>query len=72
MACSDNNVYWYKYLIRFLIVGFGDYYPKTHIGRFLVILSAFWGVFIVSMSIVSLSNLKKLASNEERVIFYLF
>ena len=37
-------------------VGFGDYYPNTHLGRFVIILASFWGVFLVSMTVVTLTN----------------
>ena len=45
-------------------VGFGDFYPRTHMGRFIMIIACFWGVFLVSMSIVSLNNVKKFRCNE--------
>lgn len=29
-------------------VGFGDLYPITHFGRFVIVLASFWGMFMVS------------------------
>eukprot|EP00347_Sterkiella_histriomuscorum_P011436 403372460 len=52
-------------VITMTTVGFGDYYPRTHVGRFIIILSCFWGVFLVSMSIVSLNSVKKFKCNEQ-------
>lgn len=43
-------------MITMMTVGFGDYYPKTHIGRGISIVACFWGVFIVSMMVVTLTN----------------
>lgn len=38
-------------------VGYGDYFPKTNMGRIIGLIIAFWGVFIVSLFVVSLSNM---------------
>ena len=53
--------------LEIFIVGFGDYYPKSHFGRFLIIICTFWGVFLVSMCIVSVSNYRKFYSTEKYV-----
>ena len=37
-----------------LLVGFGDFYPVTHIGRFIIVLSCFWGMFMVSQFVYTL------------------
>ncbi len=50
--------------ITMTTVGFGDFYPQTHVGRFLIILSSFWGVFLVSMAVVSLDNVKSFNPSE--------
>ncbi len=47
-------------------VGFGDIYPKTSMGRFVGILLAFWGVFITSFFVVTLTNLLTFSINEEK------
>jgi hypothetical protein len=49
------------------IVGFGDYYPRSHLGRLVIILTTFWGVFLISMCIVSVSNYRKFYSTEKYV-----
>lgn len=38
-------------------VGFGDYYPITHPGRIVAFIVATWGVFVVSLQVVTLSNM---------------
>jgi hypothetical protein len=45
-------------------VGYGDFYPKTNIGRIVGIVIAFWGVFIVSLFVVSLSTMLEFDSGE--------
>ena len=36
-------------------VGFGDFYPATHLGRIIIVIAAFWGTFLVSLIVVSLT-----------------
>jgi hypothetical protein len=48
-------------------VGFGDYYPRSHLGRFIIIITTFWGVFLISMCIVSVGNYRKFYSTERYV-----
>jgi hypothetical protein len=38
-------------------VGYGDFFPKTHMGRVIGTIIAIWGVFLVSLFVVSLTNL---------------
>jgi potassium intermediate/small conductance calcium-activated channel subfamily N protein 2 len=45
-------------------VGYGDFYPKTNIGRMVGIVVAFWGVFMVSLFVVSLSAVLEFGSGE--------
>jgi len=44
-------------LITMTTVGYGDYYAKSNAGRVVSIICAFWGVFIVSLFVVSLTNM---------------
>lgn len=43
-------------IITMTTVGYGDFYPRTLFGRILDIIIAIWGIFIVSMMVVVLSN----------------
>jgi hypothetical protein len=47
-------------------VGYGEFYPKTNMGRIFGIFICFWGVFIVSIFVISLTNLLAFDDNEER------
>lgn len=49
-------------------VGYGDFYPKTNMGRLVGIVIAFWGVFIVSLFVVSLSTMLDFDTGEKKVI----
>ncbi len=59
-------------LVRFCgfhmsIVGYGDYYPQSHPGRLIIIFTSFWGVFLISMCIVSVGNYRNFYSTEKQV-----
>ena len=45
-------------MVTMTTVGFGDYYPVTYFGRLVIIISCFTGIFIVSMTMVTLNNSK--------------
>lgn len=42
-------------IITMATVGYGDFYPETHIGRIIAILSCIWGNFLISLMVVSLT-----------------
>ena len=47
-------------------VGYGDFYPQTHLGRFVGIIICLWGSFFVSLFVVTLTNLLLFEANEEK------
>jgi len=47
-------------------VGFGDYFPRTYVGKVIIIVTAFYGTFLVSMMIVTLTNSKDFSVVEDR------
>jgi hypothetical protein len=53
-------------IITLTTVGYGDYYPKTNFGRFVGVITAFWGVFFVSLFVVALTNTLELEDSEVR------
>ena len=50
-----------------ILVGFGDYYSKTNIGRILSILCGLTGMILVSFIVVAFTNSLKFTENELRV-----
>lgn len=53
-------------IITLTTVGYGDYFPKTNFGRFVGVITAFWGVFFVSLFVVALTNTLELEDAEVR------
>jgi len=53
-------------LITMTTVGYGDFYAKSHMGRFVGIITAFWGVFVVSLFVVSIQNILNYDSPESK------
>jgi hypothetical protein len=47
-------------------VGYGDFFPQTHMGRLVVIFACFWGVFILSIMVVTLNETSKFSKNENK------
>ena len=37
-------------------MGFGDFYPVTHFGRFIVMLACFWGMFLISQFVYTMET----------------
>ena len=58
-------------IITLTTVGYGDYYPVTNFGRFIGIITAFWGVFFVSLFVVALTNTLELEESELRAFILL-
>lgn len=58
-------------IITLTTVGYGDYYPKTNFGRLIGIITAFWGVFFVSLFVVALTNTLDLGESELRAFILL-
>ena len=59
-------------IITMVTVGFGDYYARSHIARLACVLSIFWGVFLTSMMVVTLTNSMSLDAKEQRAFQILF
>lgn len=48
-------------------VGYGDFYPRTHLGRCVAVLGCVVGQFFVSIMVVAMSNSAQFSSAEQRV-----
>lgn len=56
------------YGIKITYILIGDLFPRTIIGRFLVVFIAVWGTFTVSMLVVVFTNTFALDSLERRAL----
>ena len=47
-------------------VGYGDYFPLTLPGRLVIFITSIWGVFIVSLMVVALTNTLSMDISENK------
>ena len=59
------NCMW-NVIITLTSVGYGDIYPKSFYGRIVGIIICFWGVFIVSFFVVTVTNMLNFTGSEEK------
>jgi len=62
----DNyfNSIWFT-VITLTTIGYGDIYPCTHLGRIVTIILAFWGALLLSLLVVTVSNVFLLDTNQK-------
>ncbi len=65
-----SNCFW-LILVTMTTVGYGDYYPRSHLGRFIGVLACIIGMLILSMVVVSLSVIIDFTENEKKAYFKL-
>jgi potassium intermediate/small conductance calcium-activated channel subfamily N protein 2 len=58
-------------LLTLTTVGFGDFYARTHVGRFITIVSLAWGTFLISLMIIMLNNFVIFSRPQEKSFNYL-
>ena len=58
-------------IISMTTVGYGDFYPGTNFGRFIIIFTAFWGTFLISLLILIASDVFELTINEQKALHHL-
>lgn len=74
-ASAQNYTLWnsiWLIVITMTTVGFGDFFARSHIGRFASVLSIFWGIFLTSMMVVTLTNAMMLDAKESRAFNILY
>lgn len=45
------------YMLNYVLVGYGDIYPVSTMGKIVCTIMMFWGNFLISLIIVSMANL---------------
>lgn len=60
-----SNSLW-NVVVTMTTVGYGDFFPKTLMGRLIGILICFWGVVVVSIFVVTLTNMLTFEPSEEK------
>lgn len=58
-------------MITMLTIGYGDVFPKSHMGRLIGIVIAGWGAFYVSLFVVALYNILDFESPEKKAFMLL-
>ena len=57
-------------LLTMTTVGFGDFYARTHVGRFISIIAAMWGTFLISLMIIMFNNYVLFSRQQEKSFKY--
>ena len=52
-------------IITLTTVGYGDFVPETFGGKFIAIITALWGAFIISLFVLVQSNIFELDSDQK-------
>jgi len=60
-----TNGFW-TVILSMTGVGYGDFFPKTHIGRMIIIFSAFFGNLLTSMTILTLTEFTTFTNEESK------
>ena len=53
-------------LITMTTIGYGDYYPISHCGRVIAIITAFWGVLPPPPPVLACMNISEFSSQENK------
>lgn len=66
---KDWNYTWngmWCIIITMTTVGYGDFYPTTHLGRCVDVIACFWGTFLISLMVLALSISSELTPQERK------
>ena len=58
-------------MLTMTTVGYGDFFPRTHLGRFIIVLACFWGIFLISLMVVTLTSFILFSNEESRSFDYM-
>jgi hypothetical protein len=53
-------------IITMATVGYGDYFATTHLGRFISVIACFWGTFLISLMVLSLTISSEFTPQESK------
>ena len=61
------NGFW-DLVIIMTTVGYGDFYPRTYLGRCICVIACFTGQFFISLMIMSMANTSNFTNDQLRVL----
>lgn len=68
-----NKIYFFiflffhkNYLDKHLLVGYGDIYPRTLLGRIVIFFCSIYGVTVVSLMVVAITNTLEMSNAENK------
>lgn len=53
-------------IVTMSTVGYGDFYPVTHVGRFIAIFAMMWGQFLISLLLIAMVITADFSTQEEK------
>ena len=59
-----TNGFWFM-TTNILLIGYGDFYPTTQLGRIIAFVSCLWGILLESLLVIAIVNSMKLNQKEE-------
>lgn len=62
---SLDNCFW-LIIVTMTTVGYGDYYPRSHLGRFVGVIACILGMLLLSLVVVSLGSISEFTSEEKK------
>jgi len=68
---NEFSSYWdsmWCVVVTMTVVGYGDYYPRTLFGKIVTLLICIWGVFVVSLIVVTLTNVLAMQTGQVQVL----
>lgn len=58
------NVFW-NMVITMTTIGYGDFYTRSTLARFFIIITGFYGILVTSLLVVAFTNLLEMESSED-------